>query len=87
MSPPKNQIAVNVKTISQCNKSSVASTGAPLGPGRLPHEGFTVWPDLLNDLPKLGLVTNVQNQVCGPLEVELQDVNEPSRGGDHYLSS
>ena len=47
----------------------------------------TVWPDLLNDLPKLGLVTNVQNQVCGPLEIELQDVNEPSRSGDHYLSS
>ena len=56
----------------------------------------SVWPDLIDDLPDLGLKTHVQHpvslvqhQVGSPLEVHLsnlQEINEPSRYGNHYLS-
>ena len=66
-------------------------------PGSRPHEDLFVWPDLLDTLPDLGLETHaqhpvslIQHQVGSPLEVHLanlQEVNQPSRSSNHYLSS
>ena len=46
----------------------------------------SVWPDLIDDLPDLGLETCLPR----PLEVHLanlQEINKPSKCGNHYLSS
>ena len=68
-----------------------------LGPGGGPHEDLTVWADLLEDLPDLGLEAHVQHsvslvqaQVGDPLQVHLaslQEVNQPPGCRDHDLAA
>ena len=68
-----------------------------LGPGGGPHEHLAVGPNLLEDLPDLGLEAHVQHsvslvqaQVGDPLQVHLaslQEVNQPPGCRDHDLAA
>ena len=67
-----------------------------LGPGGGPHEHLTVWADLFEDLPDLGLEAHVQHpvglvqaEVGDPLQVHLahlQEVDQPPGRRDHDLA-